>query len=105
MNLDRAMLALLGQIQSADPSLKLAHLKVAAEETGYQLIDHYYRTPSFNTRALILEFMQCAGSAWVKKLITRDTDCAEEIACQATLAEYVALAASNDPRRQWFKTA
>lgn len=105
MIINHTMLEILDEIRNIEPRRKVRRLDVSADEIGNRMIDYYYETTSLETRDLIHEFLQEAGFKWMKKLITRDTDPVDQFVGLSTLEEYIALAAANDPRGQWFRTA
>lgn len=105
MNISQTMLEILNEIAVLEPAGRARFGKVAPQQLGVELIKHYYKTETLRTRELILAFMDHAGFEWVKKLLTRDTEPMPQRASFTSLEEYTQLAAANDPRNQWFKTA
>ena len=72
-------------------------LNVPANELGNCLIDVYYATLNLETRELITDFMNDAGTVWMRKLLTRDTSQIESSKNKfASMIDYMDLIAAND---------
>ena len=95
------MVDLLHEIRQIEPQRKSRKLNVPADKLGIALIEFYYKSQNLRTRELITMFMGEAGFVWLQKLVGRDTSPLSDESQFTSLAEYVALAAANDPTTEW----
>ena len=105
MNLTAIMVDLLHEIRQIEPQRKSRKLDVPADKLGVALIEFYYKSDNLRTRELITMLMGEAGFVWLQKLVARDTSPLLEGTQFTSLAEYVALAAANDPTTDWNERA
>lgn len=72
-------------------------LNVPANELGNSLIYVYYSTDNLETRKLITGFMNEAGIAWMRKLLTKDTSPVKNSKTMfATMNDFTTFMSAND---------